>query len=236
MPERSLPLKVAVAGGSIGGLCAGVAFRGIGCEVDVHERTLGAMTSRGAGIVVQDDLLRLLRQHGAPELPTTSCLQRQYLLPDGGDGVVTAMPQRFTSWDAIYRTLRLTFPDERYHPGSTLTGFEQRDGRVTAHFAEWASRLAWLTSLLDPAPFLEDIPHTKIWQFAAEAHAHEIGDMRGIRGHARRHTLLLCLLQRTQAATRDELALMFLRRMRRIRKAATGCSRSKSSTGSWRRR
>ena len=44
--------------------------------------------------------------------------------------------------------------------------------------------------------------------------------MRGIRGHARRHTLLLCLLQRTQAATRDELALMFLRCMRRIRKAA----------------
>ena len=70
----------------------------------MHERTPGAMTSRGAGIVVQDDLLRLLRQHGAPELPATSCLQRQYLLPDGGDGVVTAMPQQFTSWDAIYRT------------------------------------------------------------------------------------------------------------------------------------
>ena len=72
-------------GGSIGGLCAGVALHGIGCEVDVHERTPGAMTSRGAGIVVQDDLLRLLRQHDAPELPATSCLQRQYLLPDGGD-------------------------------------------------------------------------------------------------------------------------------------------------------
>ena len=104
MAGGNLPLKVAVAGGSIGGLCAGVALRGIGCEVDVHERTPGAMTSRGAGIVVQDDLLRLLRQHGAPELPATSCLQRQYLLPDGGDGVVTAMAQQFTSWDAIYRT------------------------------------------------------------------------------------------------------------------------------------
>ena len=136
MAGGNLPLKVAVAGGSIGGLCAGVALRGIGCEVDVHERTPGAMTSRGAGIVVQDDLLRLLRQHGAPELPATSCLQRQYLLPDGGDGVVTAMPQQFTSWDAIYRTLRSTFPDERYHPGSTLTGFEQTDRGVTVRFAE----------------------------------------------------------------------------------------------------
>jgi 2-polyprenyl-6-methoxyphenol hydroxylase-like FAD-dependent oxidoreductase len=113
-----------------------VALRGIGCEVDVHERTPGAMVGRGAGIVVQDDLLSLLRRHGAPELPVTSCLQRRYLLPDGGDSIVTALPQRFTSWDAIHRTLRAVSPDERYHPGSTLTGFGQMAGRVTARFAE----------------------------------------------------------------------------------------------------
>jgi 2-polyprenyl-6-methoxyphenol hydroxylase-like FAD-dependent oxidoreductase len=136
VPESSLPFKVAVAGGSIGGLCAGIALRGIGCEVDVYERTPGAMTSRGAGIVIQDDLLRLLHRHGAPELPATSCLQRRYLLPDDGDGVATAMPQRFTSWDAIYRTLRSTFPDERYHSGSTLTGFGPTDGRAVVRFAE----------------------------------------------------------------------------------------------------
>jgi len=134
--EGNRPLKVAVAGGSIAGLCAGIALRGIGCAVEVYERTPGAMASRGAGIVVQDDLLRLLRRHGAPELPVTSCLQRRYLLPDGGDGVATAMPQRFTSWYAIYRTLRSAFPDERYHPGSTLTGFGQAAGRVVARFAE----------------------------------------------------------------------------------------------------
>jgi 2-polyprenyl-6-methoxyphenol hydroxylase-like FAD-dependent oxidoreductase len=136
VPEGNQLLKVAVAGGSIGGLCAGLALRGIGCEVDVYERTPGAMTSRGAGIVVQDDLLRLLHQHGALELPATSCLQRRYLLAEGGDGVETAMPQRFTSWDAIFRTLRSAFPDERYHPGSTLTGFGQTDRQVTARFAE----------------------------------------------------------------------------------------------------
>ena len=136
MREGNLSLKVAVAGGSIGGLCAGIALRGIGCEVEVYERAPGAMASRGAGIVVQEDLMRLLQRHGAPELPATSCLQRQYLLPDGGDVVATAMPQRFASWYTIYRTLRSTFPDERYHPGSTLTGFGQADGRIVAHFAE----------------------------------------------------------------------------------------------------
>jgi 2-polyprenyl-6-methoxyphenol hydroxylase-like FAD-dependent oxidoreductase len=46
--ERDLPLKSAVAGGSIGGLCAGIALRGIGCAVDVYERSPGAMASRVA--------------------------------------------------------------------------------------------------------------------------------------------------------------------------------------------
>src|SRR5215469_17495899 len=117
MREGGMPLRVAVAGGSIGGLCAGIALRGVGCEVEVYERTPGAMDSRGAGIVVQNDLLNLLQRHGAPDLPAVSCRQRQYLLPQGGDSIVTASPQRFTSWLAIYRTLRSIFPDEHYHAG-----------------------------------------------------------------------------------------------------------------------
>ena len=136
MLGTSPPLKVAVAGGSIGGLCAGIALRGIGCDGEVYERTVGAMTSRGAGIVVQDDLLHLLRRQGAPALRATSCKQRRYFLPEDGDGTVAALPQRFTSWDAIYRTLRSAFPDQHYHPGSTLTAFEPTHGRVAVRFAE----------------------------------------------------------------------------------------------------
>ena len=95
-------------GGSIGGLCAGVALHGIGCEVDVHKRTPGAMTSRGAGIVVQDDLLRLLRQHGAPELVRffdqsfTFCEARSgghvlcYFIP--GPNAATELGRRRLNW------------------------------------------------------------------------------------------------------------------------------------------
>ena len=136
MPQDWPLLKVVVAGGSVGGLCAAVALRAIGCEVDVHERTTGAMAARGAGIVVQDELVRLLTFGGACELPVTSCRQRLYLLPDGGDGVAAPLPQRFTSWDAIFRTLRAAFPDEHYHSGSALTGFEVARGRVVASFAD----------------------------------------------------------------------------------------------------
>jgi 2-polyprenyl-6-methoxyphenol hydroxylase-like FAD-dependent oxidoreductase len=74
-------LRVAVAGGSIGGLCTGIALRAIGCDVNIFERTTGPMTSRGAGIVVQPDLLALMQAHGAPRLPITTCTHRQYSEP-----------------------------------------------------------------------------------------------------------------------------------------------------------
>jgi len=125
------PLRVAVAGGSIGGLCAGVALNGIGADVQLFERQPGPMETRGAGIVVQGDLVNLLRRHDAPELPTTGCRVRRYLEPDGGDGRAQPMPQRFTSWEAIYRTLRAAFPDERYHMAAPVSGFEQVGDTVT---------------------------------------------------------------------------------------------------------
>lgn len=118
-------LRVAVAGGSIGGLCAATALRSVGCKVDVYERTPHQMTSRGAGIVVQPTLLALLHQVDAPGLPTTNCSRRLYLQPGGGRGAESIMPQHFTSWEAIYRALLAAFPPEHYRLGKEVAGFEQ---------------------------------------------------------------------------------------------------------------
>jgi 2-polyprenyl-6-methoxyphenol hydroxylase-like FAD-dependent oxidoreductase len=123
-------LKIAVAGGSIGGLCAGLALNGAGFGAQVYERDPGPMNTRGAGIVVQEELTQLLRAHEAPSLPTTSCSVRRYLDPDGGNGQTQSMPQAFTSWEAIYTTLRSVFPAARYHMGAALSGFEDREGGV----------------------------------------------------------------------------------------------------------
>jgi 2-polyprenyl-6-methoxyphenol hydroxylase-like FAD-dependent oxidoreductase len=122
-------LRVAVAGGSIGGLAAATALRSVGCAVEVYERTPHQMTSRGAGIVVQPSLTALLAQVGAPALPMTRCTHRQYLSPDGGPGALSAMPQRFTSWEAIYRTLVAAFPAGHCHRGIEVTGFDQEPDR-----------------------------------------------------------------------------------------------------------
>jgi 2-polyprenyl-6-methoxyphenol hydroxylase-like FAD-dependent oxidoreductase len=86
------PLRIAVAGGSIGGLCAGLALHGAGFDVQVYERVAGPMETRGAGIVVQGELIDLLRTHGAGALPTTHCAVRRYLSPQGGDGEVQRAP------------------------------------------------------------------------------------------------------------------------------------------------
>ncbi len=78
------PVKVTIAGGSIGGLCAGIALRGIGADVQIFERERGPMDIRGAGIFAQPHLTSLLREHYAPELPFTSCKIRRFLEPAGG--------------------------------------------------------------------------------------------------------------------------------------------------------
>lgn len=125
MLSDSRPARVVVIGGSIGGLCAGVALHGEGLDVQVHERVDGPMETRGAGIVVQPELMQLLRNYDAPALPMTGCTFRRYLSPQGGDGQVQHAPQPFTSWEAIYTTLRAALPSDRYHmrsPVSLATG------------------------------------------------------------------------------------------------------------------
>src|ERR1700732_4160975 len=133
MPGAERPLRIAVAGGSIGGLCAGLALRGAGFDVQLYERTSGPMETRGAGIVVQGELIELLRTYGAGALPTTHCTVRRYLSPEGDEGEAQRAAHDFTSWEAIYRTLAVPLPSDRYHRGATLTDFVNGDGAVQAH-------------------------------------------------------------------------------------------------------
>ena len=67
---------------------------------------------------------------------------------------------------------------------------------------------------------LEDITHTKLRQFAAEAAALEVGDLLDVAQPGRRHTLLLALLRQARMRCRDELIEMLLRRVRRTQAAA----------------
>jgi Domain of unknown function (DUF4158) len=88
------------------------------------------------------------------------------------------------------------------------------------HLRQWTERLTWLESILAPQPLLRGIAHTKIQQFAAEAAALDLGDIRAILHGPRRWSLLLCFLHHAQVQTRDQLVEMLLKRMRHTTNAA----------------
>lgn len=104
---------------------------------------------------------------------------------------------------------------------SAIACLKESPGPATLkHIRRWTQRLAELDGIIDPKPFLAEIAHTKIRQFAAEAAQLQVSDLRDLSQPGKRHTLILCLLFQTQARTRDELVEMFLRRMRQTRHAA----------------
>jgi len=129
-------MKIIIIGGSIGGLCAAIALADEGFEVEIYERSPGNMKDRGAGLVIQPDMMDYLMERGiAPKavfgVPAT---QRQ-VLDDGGHVVLTYPNDTiFTSWNYIWRQLKDFFPSSKYFSGYELESVEETRGKVTATF------------------------------------------------------------------------------------------------------
>lgn len=128
--------KIVVVGGSLGGLFNAVALLDQGCDVTVYEKSSGLMKDRGAGIVLQGEVIDLFRRYGLGEVRDISVpvRDRRYLTRDGGVEQEGAMAQDMTSWDMLYRKLRAKLPDDRYHAGVPFERFEEGE-RVVARFA-----------------------------------------------------------------------------------------------------
>jgi len=128
--------KVAIIGGSMAGLCAGVALHHLGFEVDIFERASEELASRGAGIATHDELYHALRDAGVhlrDEMGVRS-VGRLLLASDGAEVGRLEMPQVMTSWGLMYRFLRAQMPPERYHNGCVLSALHQARDRVLATF------------------------------------------------------------------------------------------------------
>jgi 2-polyprenyl-6-methoxyphenol hydroxylase-like FAD-dependent oxidoreductase len=105
-------IHAVIVGGSLGGLSSALALRCVDCDVDVFERSRGAMKSRGAGLVVQTELIDFLKQHGivAEEAISIPAYKRRYLSQEGTIRWEEQTLQRMTSWDILYRQLRNALP------------------------------------------------------------------------------------------------------------------------------
>lgn len=131
MTDREL--KVAVIGGSVGGLTAAIQLRAIGCSVDVYERSAGAMTSKGGGIVLQENMISWFEDALGLDISTLSSRTNYVRYFDRDGAVISDQPAVWfnTSWATIYSRLLQVFGTGRYHRGQQVVGLEQGNESAT---------------------------------------------------------------------------------------------------------
>jgi hypothetical protein len=155
------------------------------------------------------------------DLPAFSTLDRlvNRLRAEVHERMYLRVSQRVTAQQmAVLETLLVKPANSTTTPFNRL---KQTPGSVTpATIGLWVERLDWLVDMIDSDPLLEGIAYTKLRQFAAEAAALDVGDLRDISQTGKRHTLLLALVRQARMRCRDELVKMLLRRMRKTQSAA----------------
>src|SRR5512146_1404929 len=130
--------RALIIGGSLGGLFAGLLLRRAGWEVAVSEKSSGDLASRGVGIGTHVEMFEIMRRLGivVDQSIGQSFSSRFCLARDGS--VIARLPfdKILTSWTLLYRALRRRLPDACYRAGMQLEDIAQREGGVTAIFAD----------------------------------------------------------------------------------------------------
>jgi hypothetical protein len=105
---------------------------------------------------------------------------------------------------------------EQEDEASVLTPFnrikEAPKSATLTHLDEWLSRLTWLESLGHMQPLVEGIPYTKVKHLAEEARSLHANNLKET-PLPKRLALLVCLIHQATVSTRDEIVVMFLKRM-----------------------
>jgi 2,6-dihydroxypyridine 3-monooxygenase len=132
------PLRVAIVGGSLGGLTAALVLRDAGCRVELLERSSAALDSRGAGIVLHPMTVRYFLEKGIlePGRISTAASRLRYLAADGR--VIDESPcgYLFTAWNTLYGALLGCLGRDSYHLGQTMVGFEPDGDQVRVSLAD----------------------------------------------------------------------------------------------------
>lgn len=129
-------MKIIIIGGSIGGLCAGIALLERGFDVEIYERSAKGLKDRGAGLVIQPDMMEYLIEAGVSTREVFGVLaaQRQVLDDNGNPSLIYPNDTVFTSWNYLWKQLRSAFPSSRYHQGYELADIRDEQEQVWATF------------------------------------------------------------------------------------------------------
>jgi len=126
-----------VIGGSVSGLLTGLALRRAGWDVDVYEQVGTELSSRGAGIVAQRELIEILHGLGLETRNLGVEITHRRIFDASGRLLGEfECPQTLTAWERVYRLLRDAFGLEHCHQGRKFVSFEQDAVGVVAHFAD----------------------------------------------------------------------------------------------------
>lgn len=133
-------MKVAVIGGSIGGLTAALTLGDLdelGVTVEVYERSPHELAQRGAGIGLMPETSRYLVDVAGVALDDISVATShiRYLSRDGSILHDSAHAYRFSSWNTVYRQLLACMKPERYHLGAEMVDWNESGNVVTVDFA-----------------------------------------------------------------------------------------------------
>jgi 2-polyprenyl-6-methoxyphenol hydroxylase-like FAD-dependent oxidoreductase len=109
-------MRVAIIGGSLGGLFAGVLLARAGHEVLLFERSRSGLEGRGAGLVIQRDVFSILRAIGCEHVARVGVVAKERVTFDRAGQIVERheTPQTQVSWDLLYKTFREQLPADSY--------------------------------------------------------------------------------------------------------------------------
>jgi 2,6-dihydroxypyridine 3-monooxygenase len=100
--------RVAVVGGSLGGLTSALLLRDAGFDVTIYERSGAELEQRGAGIGFLPDASRYLSERAGVDLDDIS-ISTDYIRYFNRDGSIAHDIEhryRLSSWNTVYRALR----------------------------------------------------------------------------------------------------------------------------------
>lgn len=134
--------RVGIVGGSIAGCATAVALSRLGCDVQVYERSSGALQDRGSGIAIPLVLRDQLIEAGylPRTYPSIQPSQRHWVVADGGDDGQLLWQQpsaaAFSNWGILWRSLRAAVPEGHYTDGAPIAAVANTDDGATIEFAD----------------------------------------------------------------------------------------------------
>jgi 2-polyprenyl-6-methoxyphenol hydroxylase-like FAD-dependent oxidoreductase len=113
------PGKAIVVGGSVGGLFAAALLRRAGWRVVIYERSKAGFAGKGAGLVAQIDVSRILSEIHREDVLRSGVVARERIVLDRQGNIIRTIrtPQSQLSWNLLYEAFLSEVSDDCYRRG-----------------------------------------------------------------------------------------------------------------------